>query len=179
MTSKAAKRRAKKEQVVTLPKGFGEWDCGATGAANQARLIDEPATEIDPETGKETPNPNGVRRRRREDWVARYAKAGHITQVQAANAAKLRMASEGMRERDPLAALGGVRGGGSDREAIRVDSRRYFRQLWDAIPKASRPVIERIVIDDLPLWRCNQSTRERHFARLSAGLDAISEGARR
>jgi len=180
VTSIAARRRRKKEAPVTLPQGFGTWDRGANGAANQLRLVDEAATDIDPETGKETPNPNGVRRRRREDWVSRYAKAGHITQAQAANAVKLRMASEGMRERDPLAALGDVRAkGGSDALAARVDARRYFRRLWDAIPMSSRPVIERIVLDDLPLWRCNQSTRDRHFARLSAGLDAIAEGARR
>ena len=199
--SKGAKKRARKLRAITLPGGESakarqaemarggssvatqveatSWDRGASGAANQIGLVDEPATEIDPETGKETPNPNRVRRRRREDWVVRYTLAGHITDIQAANAVKLRMASEGLRERNPLAALGEVRGGVSDREAIRIDARRYFRQLWGAIPTASRPVVERVVINDEPIWRGNQASRERHFKRLAAGLDAISEGARK
>lgn len=179
MTSKAQRKR-RSSRPITVAPGIGSWDRGAPGEANQVRLIDEPATEIDPETGKETPNPNGVRRRRRQTWVALYTKAGHISAAQAANAVKLCMASEGMRERDPLAALGDVRSGGrSDKDAARVDARRYFRRLWDAIPSSSRPVVERVVILDEPIWRGNQATRARHFKRLQAGLDAIAEGARK
>lgn len=179
MTSKAA-RKVKKARPITIAPDISVWDRGASGVANQDRLVDEAATEIDPETGKETPNPNGVKRRRREDWVVRYAKAGHISDAQAANAVKLRMAAEGMRERDPLAALGDVRSGGrSDKEAVRVDARRYFRRLWDSIPSSSRPVVERVVICDEPIWRGNHATRDRHFKRLQAGLDAIAEGARK
>ena len=151
------------------------WDRGATGQANQNGLRTEAATDIDPETGKETPNPNGIKRRRRDSWVERYFRAGHLTDAQASVAIRLRMASEGMRERDPLAALRIDRmAGQSDPEAARVDSRAWFREMWASVPQSSRPVIERVVLDDLPIWHGNPAQRERHMQRLCAGLDAIA-----
>ena len=178
MTSKVAKipKSGKKGKAAI---SLSEWDRGATGEANQDGLIEEPATDFNPVTGRDFPNPNGVKRRRREDWVARYTKAGHITREQAAHAVKLRMASEGMRERDPIAAIGETRCVGGDPQAARIDARRYFRTLWAAIPIASRAVVERVVIDDMPLWKCNAQTKDRHFKRLGAGLDALAEGARK
>lgn len=163
-----------KAKPVTLAPVPSSWDRGASGAANQDGLRDEPATDFDPATGKETPNPNGVKRRRRDDWVARYYRAGHLTKEQAAAGAKLRMAAEGMRERDPLEALRvDRRAGCSDPEAARVDARRYFRELWAKVPQASRPVVERVVVDDLPVWHGNPAQRERHLERLRRGLDAV------
>lgn len=151
------------------------WDRGAAGQANQNGLRTEPATDIDPETGKETPNPNGIKRRRRDSWVERYFRGGYLTDRQAAAAISLRMASEGMRERDPLAALRIDRvAGQSDPEAARVDSRAWFREMWAQVPPASRPVIERVVLDDQPIWHGNPAQRERHMQRLCAGLDAIA-----
>jgi hypothetical protein len=151
------------------------WDRGATGPANQNGLRTEAATDIDPETGKETPNPNGIKRRRRDSWVERYFRAGHLTDAQAAVAIRLRMASEGMRERDPLAALRIDRmAGQSDPEAARVDSRSWFREMWAQVPQSSRPVLERVVLDDLPIWHGNPAQRDRHMQRLCAGLDAIA-----
>lgn len=150
------------------------WDRGATGPANQINLRIEPATDIDPETGRETPNPNGIKRRRRDSWVERYFRAGHLTDAQAAVAIRLRMASEGMRERDPLAAIGEIKAKSGDRAAAMVDARRWFHELWASIPTSSRPVIERVVIDDLPIWSgCGSAAWARHMSRLVAGLDAI------
>ena len=166
--------RGKVKPVSLAPMPSG-WDEGAKGPANQDGLRTEPATDFDPETGKETPNPNGVMRRRRDDWIARYYRAGHLTKEQAAAGAKLRMAAEGMRERDTLEALRvDRRSGGSDPEAARVDARRYFRELWARVPRASRPVVERVVIDDLPIWHGNPSQRERHLERLRSGLGSSS-----
>ena len=65
----ASKRRTKAKRIfaaakrgqrasVALPEVL--WDRGADGPANRERLRLEPATEIDPETGKETQNPNGL-----------------------------------------------------------------------------------------------------------------------
>lgn len=160
------------------PVSLPQWDMGAMGPANRERLREEPATEIDPETGRETANPNGVRRQRRNPWIVIYAMPakGILSPAQFAAADKLRRAHEGMRDRDPLCAIV-VDGRSADTDplAARIDSRQYFRELWAMIPTASRPVVERVVLDDLPIWAGrNSMTRERHIVRLRAGLDAIS-----
>ena len=175
MSSKRKRKRDTiKRQATPVSLAPSPWDMGAAGKANQERLTTEPATDFDPETGRETPNPNGVRRRRRESWVRIY---GHrnLSEAQVAAAEKLRMAAEGMRERDPLAAIGEVRTAGGDPQVAYVDARRYFRQLWAAIPLASRPVVERVVLDDLPIWSgCGRAAWGRHMQRLSDGLCAIA-----
>lgn len=176
----AARRRALgnpngrgKPKPITLPQM--QWDMGATGPANQDRMIEEPATDIDPETGKETPNPNAIRRMRRHSWVSIYAKKGILTPQQQADGERLRNASEGRQESDPLAAIRIDRlNGQSDPEADRVDARHLFRALWAKIPTASRPVIERVILGDMPIWPGNVAQRERHMERLRAGLDAIT-----
>lgn len=170
------KGRPREPRPVTMPSQPTAWDKGADGQANQHGLRVEPATDIDPETGRETANPNGIKRRRRDSWIARYLRGDKITAKQAAAAETLRMASEGMRERDPLAALRIDRLlGGSDPEAARVDSRAWFRRMWAMIPASSRPVVERVVLDDLPIWSGGGiEARERHIQRLRDGLDAIS-----
>lgn len=135
----------------------------------------EPATDFDPETGREARNPNGIRRRRRESWVHIYGRQGRLTGAQIGAAEKLRMAAEGMRERDPLAAIGEIRHNSGDVAASRVDARRYFRALWDRIPISSRPVVERVVLDDEPIWRgSGKDGHGRHMQRLRVGLDAIA-----
>lgn len=146
------------------------------GPANRHRLRQEPATEIDPETGKETPNPNNVKRMRRVSWVSIYEKAGHLDSRQVAAAEKLRMAADGLRDRDPLAALDAIRvRGGSDPQAARIDARRFFHELWAEVPKASKPVLERVVIDDMAIWSGGGiAARNRHMQRLCEGLDAIA-----
>lgn len=173
---KRAKRRSKKvkPQAVSLAPA-PQWDIGAAGPANQIGLREEAATDIDPETGRETPNPNGVRRRRRDSWIERYFAANKLTQAQASAAIRLRMAAEGMRERDPLAAIGEARNrGDGDALAAHVDSRAYYREQWAKVPRLSRPVIERVVIEDKPIWDGNMAQRERHMQRLCDGLDAIA-----
>lgn len=159
-----------------VPVNLPAWDMGAAGPANRERLRLEPATEINPETGRETPNPNGVVRHRRDPWTVIYASKGILNRRQFAAAEKLRMASEGMREKDPLAAIRiDRRHAQSDPLAAKVDARHYFRELWAEVPTASRPVIERVVLNDTPLWpKCNNATRERHIMRLRDGLDAIA-----
>lgn len=170
--TKSARRGAKaKPTIAGTP-----WDQGAAGLANRHRLRQEPATEIDPETGKETPNPNNVKRMRRQSWVSIYEGAGHLDKRQVAAAEKLRMAAEGMQDRDPLAALDAVRVRGcGDPQAARVDARRFFHELWAQVPLASKPVIERVVIDDLAIWSGGGTAmRERHIKRLCEGLNAIA-----
>ena len=167
----AAKRRQRAE--VALPEVL--WDRGADGPANRERLRLEPATEIDPETGKETPNPNGVMRERRDSWLVIYARKGHLDKRQFAAAEKLRMAADGLRDKDPLAAIVIDRGRGqSDPLAAKIDARRFFRELWAQVPASSKPVIERVVIEDLPIWHGNPAQRERYMQRLRDGMNAIA-----
>lgn len=170
----ARKRHHQKGKPVTIHQP--QWDQGAAGPANRERLHEEPATDIDPETGRETPNPNGIRRQRRKTWAEVYAKAGSITPRQHAAAVTLRMAADGMPDRDPLAAIGEVRirQSAGDAAAARIDARRFYHKLMARIPMASIPVVERVVVDDLPIWHGNSAQRERHMQRLRDGLDAIA-----
>ena len=180
-----AKRKANKQRRAGIASALARsrkpvtmqdapWDQGAMGPANRHRLRQEPATEIDPETGKETPNPNNVRRVRRQSWVTLYERAGYLDKRQVAAAEKLRNAADGLRDRDPLAALNEIRAGGhSDPQAARVDARRFYHQLWAAVPNACKPVLERVVVDDSPIWHGNVLQRYRHIKRLKEGLDAI------
>ena len=180
--SKAARKRRKgnphgrgKVPKVTLAATPTSWDRGATGPANRERLKSEPATDIDPETGRETPNPNGVHRMRRVPWVIIYANQGHLTRAHVGAANELRAAAEGRQERDPLAAIVKVKeAGSSDPEADRVDARARYLEMWAMVPRASRPVVERVAIKDLPIWHGNPAMRARHMSRLVAGLDAIA-----
>lgn len=108
--------------------------------------------------------------------MARYHRAGQLTDKQAADAIKLRMAAEGMRERDPLGAIhSDRRPGQSDPETARVDARTYFREWWARVPQASRAVMERVVLEDQPVWSGGGIvTRDCHMSRLCAGPDAIA-----
>ena len=170
-TKTARRGKQPKPTIASTP-----WDQGAMGPANRHRLRQEPATDLDPETGKETPNPNNVKRMRRQSWVAIYEQAGHLDKRQVAAAEKLRNAADGLRDRDPLAALDEIRGTGcGDPMAARVDARRFYHQLWSAIPASSKPVIERVVIDDAAIWSGGgKAMRDRHIKRLCEGLDAIA-----
>lgn len=170
------KRNRKTKPAPSVPSAPSSWDMGANGPANQDRMIVEPATDIDPETGKETPNPNSVKRRRRVPILVLMLRNRTITDEQATAAARFWMASHGRVEADPLAALNGhapIRGS-SDSQAARVDARREYLAMLARIPLACRPVIDRVVIEDKPVWGTNPATRERHMQRLRTGLDAIA-----
>jgi hypothetical protein len=174
------KHRARKSRIpasrVTLPPTT--WDMGATGPANRERLHEEPATEIDPETGKDQPNPNGVRRARRHSWPEIYAKQRKLTPAQAAAAANLYAAWAGHPARDPLAAIGETvdRERYTDPQSATVDARRRFYAMWQIVPRASRPVLEHVVLEDRPIRSmvgCHGSSEGRYMERLREGLDAI------
>jgi hypothetical protein len=171
----AAKQHARKKPVSLAPTA---WDMGATGPANRERLHEEPATEIDPETGKDQPNPNGVRRVRRHAWAAIYATQGKLTAAQAAAAANLYAAWAGHPARDPLAAIGETvdRERYTDPQSATVDARRRFYAMWQIVPRASRPVLEHVVLEDRPIRSmagCHGSSEDRYMERLRVGLDAI------
>jgi hypothetical protein len=180
---KAPKRR--KRKIIAKPASAVTvapmpWDMGATGPANRDRLREEDAAEIDPATGRKQPNPNGVRRVRRQPWVEVYARQGKLTKAQASAAVNLYAAYAGHPARDPLAAIGETvdRTAYTDPQSQTVDARRRFRAMWASVPMASRPVIEHVVLEDRPLRSmagCTDGhTAESHMQRLCEGLDAIS-----
>lgn len=74
MTTQARKKR--KKPVTLMPT---TWDQGAQGQANRIGLVEEPATELDPTTGKPQPNPNNIKRMRRVDMLERYHRLGVIS----------------------------------------------------------------------------------------------------
>lgn len=170
------KRRKKQPYSPAMPT---EWDRGAMGQANRMGLVEEAATEFDPETGKESPNPNGVKRHRRETWVDRYARKGKLTRTQQAVALNLYAAWAGYPNRDPLAAIIlKVDGRGDDDPlASTVDKRRLFYRMWRKVPMAARPFIEHVVLNDKAIRSmagCRDGhTEARYMARLCEGLDAI------
>lgn len=176
LKSGTRKSRVPASKVTLAPT---TWDMGASGPANRDRLHEEPATEIDPETGKDRPNPNGVRRVRRHAWAEIYARQGKLTPAQAAAAANLYAAWAGHPARDPLAAIGETvdRERYTDPQSQTVDARRRFYAMWQRVPQSSQPVLEHVVLEDRPIRAMagciNQRTEERYIERLRAGLDAI------
>ena len=163
------------EKPVTLPPA--PWDHGATGPANRHGLIVEAATEADPVTGKDVPNPNGVTRARRRSWVDTYLLQGKLTIAQANIARELRDAAEGVRNADPLAALGNRIDrdtGPADPQGAAYDARRKFHAMWPLVPVWAQFVIEVVVIDDAPITRfAKGSSAERQMKRLAQGLDDL------
>lgn len=179
---KAPKRR--KRKIVAKPASEvslkpSPWDAGASGPANRKRLVEEEAVELDPTTGKPQPNPNAVRRMRRETWIERYQKQNRLTKAEATAAANLYAAWAGHPARDPLAAIGlTVDGRGCDDPlAIAVDAKRWFYLMWEKVPRYCRPVIEHVVLNDRPLRSMagciNGQAETRYMERLKDGLGAI------
>lgn len=170
-------RRKKAQKAVTIPTT--EWDTGAAGQANRDRLREEPATDFDPETGKESPNPNGIKRHRRETWVEIYAKDGLISRLELAAASNLRSLAEGLAARDPLAAIVKVDGAGASGlrpEELKCDRRREFWIEWRHVPIECRDVIEKVVINDTNIEEAfgrKMYQRLEAYAKLRVGLQAI------
>ena len=172
--------RKRRKKAVTLSTMPTSWDGGATGPANRDRLREEPATEFDPQTGKETENPNNIRRFRRETWVAKCTRKGKLTKAQAAAAEALFYAASGFPNRDPLAAIVCKVDGKSDDDPLvsKVDRRRAFYRMWKQVPDRCKPFVEHVVINDLSIRTMNGcingQAEARYMERLCEGLDAIS-----
>ena len=177
------KSRRKNEQVEKGAKGKPPpvstrpipWDIGAGGAANRRGLIVESRGDTDPVTGK-TVNPNARIGVRRETWVDRYERKEMLTAAQANAARHLRACAEGQAAQDPLAALRiDRRPGGSDPQAAALDARRAYHRLWALLPRYSRPIVERVVLEDRPIRSLcrNGQQQARQLGRLRRGLDFL------
>lgn len=174
----AAHRKENPVSLAPLP-----WDHGADGPANQAGLVEEPATEIDPETGKEMPNPNRVTRKRRPSWVEQYGRQGKLTGRQVTIAKALRDAAEGARNQDPLAAFGlkvDPAATCPDPLAAAYDARRRFHHMWPLVPFCTRPIVLWVVVEDNPVnafpgVKGSGAAFRRRLEQLQDGLTALAD----
>ena len=166
-------RMASRKQRVTVYAAPTSWDGGASGPANRERLRDEPATEFDPTTGRTTANPNGIRRFRRVSLILTYAAAQHLTREHVIAAERLVFAAFGQSERDPLAPIVD-RQHGNCPIAASIDARREYAAMWRLIPPESRPVVERVALQDRPIRDGNSVFRARQMQLLRQGLDALT-----
>lgn len=178
-TTKAIRKRPRKSKAVAPLPTMPAWDMGASGQANQDRLVDQERGTVDITTGKRI-NPNAIWGRVREPWVTRYAKQGKISAEHVAAALRLYAAYAGHPDKDPLARIGDrVDGGGTnDPNVTQVDKRREFYAMWARVPGSSRPTVEHVVLNDLPMRGmvgCSNAEREAvYFGRLTAGLEAVT-----
>ena len=177
------KRNRKVKPIITLSIAPTQFDQGATGPANVIGLAseDRPDVDVDQVTGKITrSNPNGRRGKRRVPWVETYTMQGKISGRQYMAALALFDASEGMPARDPLCALSIDKASAPyDPQAARVDARATFRRLWAAVPEHCRPIVHRVVIENVSAWQHGGEAVRRHMARLSVGLDAVADATDR
>ena len=177
--SKAIRKRPRKSKAVAPLPTMPNWDMGASGPANQDGLVEQERGALDIPTGKII-NPNAVWGRVRVPWVTRYAKQGKISQEHLAAALLLYAAFAGHPDKDPLARIGDrVDGGGrSDPNVRRVDQRREYHLMWAKVPRSSRPTVEHVVLNDLPMRGmagCSNGDREAvYFKRLAIGLEAVT-----
>jgi hypothetical protein len=178
MTKTKAKSRAgrRKAKPVTMPET--SWDQGASGAANQERLVTEARGEVDAITGKRI-NPNGIKGKRRTPWVETYRKQGKLSDAEYTTAIRLYAAYQGYPDKDSLAAIGEVRVAGNGGPlASLIDSRREFYAMWADVPLSSRYIVEQVVLLDNPIRSTpggsNYELRKSQLQRLCVGLSAIS-----
>lgn len=162
---------------VTMPAT--PWDQGADGPANREGLIDQERGETDLETGKII-NPNRVFGKVRMPLFRRYAQQGRITADHAEIAHRIYAAYVGHPNRDPLAAITDrVDGGGTeDPNVTLLDARRAFYAMWERIPQRYRPVVEHVVLYDLPIGAIAGGSKPevaaQLFGQLTAGLEAAA-----
>ena len=160
------------------------WDHGATGPANRAGLMEEAATEIDPETGKERPNPNRVTRVRRILVLEEYASRGAITPRQLAMGLELYAASAGTPERDALAAIGEIAPDRAPGLSIvqMMDARRKFWAMQACLRRIlpeAWPAVECVCVLNEPINARLVKRRDFDAAMhsLRVGLDVLADRA--
>jgi hypothetical protein len=173
-----ARRIPRKARNVPVTVRSAPWDMGATGPANQIGLVDQERGEVDLATGKVI-NPNRVFGKVRMPVFMRMMKQNRITPEHAASAQRLYAAWAGHPTRDPIAAISDRvdRSGTTDPNVIMVDRRREFRTLWAMVPDDCKPVVEHVILDDLPIRAMRGASRPEsaaeYLGRLTRGLEGV------
>ena len=179
--ARSKKRRTGRKGLAVQPRAMVSLsempkygDFGAQGPANQDGLIEEPRGHKNAE-GK-TVNPNSMYGKRRKVWITTYLDQGKLTKKQHIVADMLYRASVGKLSDDPLAALRIDKlPAPSDPAGAAFDARRHFHRMWEHVPGYARPVIERVVLEDRPVWASSGPQQARHIDRLARGLEALAE----
>ena len=163
--------RPRKPPPVTIPGPSSRWDMGATGAANQAGLVQEDAGDVDLATGRIV-NPNGVRRMRRVDMLEVWQRKGTISTRGLHAAQLLRGAYErtqcgpGWPDNDRVQS--------SPRPdlavTIQIDALSAYHAVARLVDVDDRPVIEACVLRGGTPGRCGYRGRT-----YSAGLVHLAE----
>ena len=138
---------AKPKYEVTLTM----WDGGATGPANRARdQVVEPATDPDPETGKPTPNPNGVRRLRFVDMLEIWHRQGVISTAGYNAAEKLRDAFLATQRAPGWPDNDRVQSSPKPDHAvtIQIDRLAAFHDIWKFVTEGDRRILDTCILHD-------------------------------
>lgn len=186
MNAQARKTRRAAKKQISLPAMPSEWDMGATGRANRYGLIREPATELDPETGKPKPNPNNVMRMRRVDMLEHYHRKGEITAAMWNAAEKLRDAFEATMKSQGWPDNDRVQSSPKPDHAvtIQIDRLSRFHAVHRLVPTEDRPIIDACVlrgngptsavINGVKPYKGSGAAYERGMNHLRAALDRLA-----
>lgn len=147
MNAQAPIKKRRKKKGVTLAAMPTSWDKGASGPANRHGLIEEPATEFDPVTGKPQPNPNNVKRMRRVDMLELYFRRGIITARMWNAADKLRQTFEATMKAPGWPDNDRVQSSPKPDQAvtIQIDRLSRFHSIYRLVPLTDRPIIDACV----------------------------------
>lgn len=179
------KRNRLRKGAASLPKAavtLTQWDMGATGPANRARLVVESAGDIDPETGKEI-NPNGIKRARVVDILETWRKSGAIDTAQWNTAVVLRAAWE-RTEQAPGTDYAAPRVDSSPKPdhaiSIQIDRISALNAAWARVHGDDREFLYHCVVRGLIVatYR-HQGKRPYHGAGYAAGMQALRDALNR
>lgn len=184
MTIRRRPRRSKRTVKLAPEPGSvmpTTWDRGATGPANRRGLIEEPATDFDPITGKETPNPNGTKRARRVDLLEVWAKKGAITAGGYNAAVALRDAFEATQRAPGWPDNDRVQSSPKPDHAVAIQTDRLsaYHRIARLVPASDWPIIDCCVLHGaLPhraavRWGWAKLQHERHVIGLGLLRDAL------
>lgn len=133
----------------------------------------EPAIEIDAD-GKRR-NPNNAKRRKKRNWIAVMHDKGSLTDKQFLAAERMQQAYEKL-GRSP-ACIKEINVDSSSKPdqnvAIMIDRISGFREVMRAVPRASRPVVVHVVLDNRAIAAYGGRSNARHMEWLRTGLDAV------
>lgn len=170
------KGRPREPRPVTMPSQPTAWDKGAMGEANRKGLIEEASVEIDPETGRETPNPNGVKRMRRVDLLEHWLKKGDISAKGFNAAVKLRDAFLAT-QKVPAVDMGQDRVDSSPKPdhavTIHIERLSRYHAYAKHISAGDKAIIENCVIDGCSPRALRQYRNENYRKGLAHLHDAL------